>query len=60
MKKSGWIGIRVDEVTRARVEELAAADGRSISSWVAMLIQREIDRTPQTSPRKSRPAPKSR
>jgi hypothetical protein len=43
MVKKGSIGIRIDETVKALVEQVAAADRRSVASYIEILIIRDLE-----------------
>lgn len=42
MAKTAFVGLRLDENVKARLEQLAAADGRSLSNYVEQILLKAI------------------
>lgn len=42
MAKTAFVGLRLDEDVKARLEQLAAADGRSLSNYVEKILLKAI------------------
>lgn len=42
MAKTAFVGLRLDEDVKARLEQLAAADGRSLSNYVEQILLKAI------------------
>ena len=42
MAKTAFVGLRLDEDVKARLEQLAAADGRSLSNYVEQILIKAI------------------
>jgi antitoxin component of RelBE/YafQ-DinJ toxin-antitoxin module len=42
MAKEKIINFRIDGDLKSRAKKLAEADGRSLSNWITLLIEREI------------------
>lgn len=42
MAKTAFVGLRLDEDVKARLEQLAAADGRSLSNYVEQILLKVI------------------
>ena len=42
MPKEKIINFRIDADLKNRAKKLAEADGRSLSNWITMLIEREL------------------
>lgn len=43
MAKTAFVGLRLDENVKARLEHLAAADGRSLSNYVEQILLKAIN-----------------
>jgi len=41
-----WLHFRVDEQLYERARQVAAADRRSLSNWVALIIERAVEDKP--------------
>jgi antitoxin component of RelBE/YafQ-DinJ toxin-antitoxin module len=44
MPKEKIINFRIDGELKSRAKKLAEADGRSLSNWITLLIERELKR----------------
>ena len=44
MAKEKIINFRIDSELKNRAKKLAEADGRSLSNWITLLIEREVKR----------------
>jgi predicted transcriptional regulator len=53
MVKAARVAIRMNAELKKKVERLAEADKRSLSSWIELAIAREIDRIEFGNKRKS-------
>lgn len=42
MAKTAFVGLRLDEDVKARLEQLAAADGRSLSNYIEQILLKAI------------------
>lgn len=42
MAKTAFVGLRLDETVKSRLEQLAAADGRSLSNYVEQILLKAI------------------
>jgi antitoxin component of RelBE/YafQ-DinJ toxin-antitoxin module len=42
MAKEKIINFRIDAELKSRARKLAEADGRSLSNWITLLIEREV------------------
>ncbi len=45
MSKTKLLNIRIDPDLKKRAKKLAEADGRSLSNWITLLIERELKKT---------------
>lgn len=43
MAKTAFVGLRLDEDVKARLEQLAAADGRSLSNYVEQILLKAVN-----------------
>ena len=43
-QKTEYLQVRVDPELKKRAKQLADKDGRTLSNWITLLIQREVDR----------------
>ncbi len=53
MKKTHSVAIRMDPEVKTRLEELAKADNRSLSSYVGLLLIRHVEEQGRKSKRSS-------
>lgn len=44
MAKEKVINFRIDSALKKEAKKLAEADGRSLSNWITLLIEREVKR----------------
>ena len=44
MAKEKIINFRIDGELKAKARKLAESDGRSLSNWITMLIEKEVKR----------------
>jgi predicted DNA-binding protein len=51
MKKTHAVAIRMDPEIKTRLEELAKADNRSLSSYVGLLLMRHVEEQGRKSKR---------
>lgn len=42
MAKTAFVGLRLDETVKSRLEQLAAADGRSLSNYVEQILLKAV------------------
>ena len=42
MPKEKIVNFRIDGALKSKAKKLAEADGRSLSNWITLLIEREI------------------
>lgn len=42
MAKTAFVGLRLDEAVKSRLEQLAAADGRSLSNYIEQILLKAI------------------
>lgn len=42
MAKTAFVGLRLDEDVKSRLEQLAAADGRSLSNYIEQILLKAI------------------
>lgn len=42
MAKTAFVGLRLDENVKSRLEQLAAADGRSLSNYIEQILLKVI------------------
>lgn len=42
MAKTAFVGLRLDEDVKSRLEQLAAADGRSLSNYIEQILLKSI------------------
>ena len=47
-----WVHFRVDEDLYRRMREAAAADHRSLSNWLALIVERALNADPENESRK--------
>ena len=40
--KLNFIGVRLDDATKAAVETAAAADGRTVSGWILAVVKKAL------------------
>ncbi len=45
MPKEKIINFRIDAELKSRARKVAEADGRSLSNWITLLIEREIKKS---------------
>ena len=49
MSKTKILNIRIDPELKKRARKIAESDGRSLSNWVTLLIEKEIDKARKKS-----------
>lgn len=42
MAKTAFVGLRLDEDVKTRLEQLAAADGRSLSNYIEQILLKAV------------------
>jgi antitoxin component of RelBE/YafQ-DinJ toxin-antitoxin module len=45
MPKEKIVNFRIDGTLKSKAKKLAEADGRSLSNWITLLIEREIKKS---------------
>lgn len=47
MAKTAFVGLRIDATLKSRLEQLAAADGRSLSNYIEQILLKAISNNPR-------------